>query len=169
MDTLKRLKNSALRRVARDRGFRKGATRPFKVGATADTLVWQNTEYGATPPVAERLAAGKQIALGWMRVKRKNAEVGGMVYDGHNVRTDRNSQWLIAWSVTQASVDATLTVDWDFGGGDVVAMDAAAVIAFGKAVYAYVQGQRTKESTKINAIMAATTLDDVAAVTWEDA
>lgn len=120
-------------------------------------------DYVAPDPLADAKAAkAQEIAQA-----RYDEEVGGLDVSGVIVATDRESQTKLVAARIVAKEDPTYTLDWKAESGFVV-LDAVTIISLADAVLAFIKGLFTKEKDKNSQIVAATTVDAVNAIQWDD-
>lgn len=102
----------------------------------------------------------KQRLLAKLSQVRWERETGGVQVMGALVKTDRESQSTITGAFAMARADSATTVQWKANNG-FVALDSDAVIMFGSAVFAHVQGCFAHEAAFTAQINKCTKLVDL--------
>ena len=152
----------------------KAPTGKMAQGDKVDTLngnkvtrepVWVADPDYVAPSVYTDLQLAQMSKKAEMAQARYDEEVGGLDVNGTQVATDRESQTKIVAARIMAKEDPAYTVDWKADNG-FVTLDATTIIAIADAVLAHIQGVFAKEKTKIAAIEAAATVEEVNAIAW---
>ena len=120
----------------------------------------QLTEFGAD------VDGAKDFLRDHYASKRYDFEVGGISWNGLDVRTDRFTVERIYQARFLAKEDAAFTTDWKLGNGTFLTIDAPTIIALSDAVTAHLKEAFTKEKTANVSIDAATTLAELQAIVW---
>lgn len=113
--------------------------------------------------LAERLTAAKEAKKSEIAAARYEAEIAGIL----GIKTDRESQALLTGAVLQAFIDPTYSLNWKTVDGTFVELGYAEIMAVGTVVRTHVQVQFNKESEIRDKIDACTTVEEVAAITYE--
>jgi hypothetical protein len=116
----------------------------------------QLTEFGAD------VDGAKDFLRDHYASKRYDFEVGGISWNGLDVRTDRFTVERIYQARFLAKEDAAFTTDWKLGNGTFLTIDAP----LSDAVTAHLKEAFTKEKAANVSIDAATTLAELQAITW---
>jgi hypothetical protein len=112
------------------------------------------------------LEDAKSMKLDELANARWEEEVGGLVLpNGMEVKTDRESQALMTGASLKALQDPEYTCNWKGANGWVV-LDAMTIMYIGEAVRAHVQACFDKEMALSEAVVRATTDDQIQAITW---
>lgn len=100
---------------------------------------------------------------------RYQAEVAGIeLPDGKFVRTDKETQAELGKALSIIStVNPALEIDWKFPSGEVLHMDATQIQEIAGVVFTHVQQTRTAYKDKAALVEAATTKDELDAITWD--
>ena len=96
---------------------------------------------------------------------RYNAEIAGVTVNGVSIKTDRESQGLITGAALKAMQDNTYTCRWK-GIDGFVELTAPQIIAIADAVRAHVQACFDREAELLPLIEAATSQEELDAITW---
>jgi len=113
--------------------------------------------------LAERLTTAKEAKKSEIAAARYEAEIAGIL----GIKTDRESQALLTGAVLQAFIDPTYSLNWKTVDGTFVELGYAEIMAVGTVVRTHVQDQFNKESEIRDKIDACTTVEEVAAITYE--
>ena len=107
-------------------------------------------------------------AAKWAQIKRDRdeAEFGGFTWDGSPFDSDAISQSRIQGAVQLAAMAPGFTIDWTLANNSVRNLSAADLAAVGVALGLHVGTQHAKARVLRAQIEAATTADEVDAVTW---
>ena len=97
--------------------------------------------------------------------KRWRAETGGIIVDGVEVATDRESQALLMGAVLAAQNNPEYVVNWKAKNGW-FELDAATLIAIADAVRSHVQACFDREKELQEQVEAATTIEELEAIQW---
>jgi hypothetical protein len=114
------------------------------------------------------------IARGTKRMElnnaRSSAEYAHFVFDGSSFDADADSQRRIAGAVQLAGISATVgqpySVNWTLADNTVRTLSGAEMIGVGIALGQHVQAAHETAQTLKAQLDAATTLEEVAAITW---
>lgn len=116
---------------------------------------------GAMPTTLESAREKKKAQAASARYL---AEVGGVVFAGSAIRTDRESQAQLSSAYTALKNGLLPGVDWKTSDGEFVTLALAQVEAIAQAVAAHVQSSFTMESSLCAAIDLADTIEQVEAI-----
>jgi len=108
----------------------------------------------------------KRIQWGQIKQQRAAAEGAGFECDGCRYDSDAVSQQRISGAVQLAMMSPTFSIGWTLEDDTTVTLDAAGMAAVGIALGVHVQTVFAKGQALRTAIDAATTREDVEAVTW---
>ena len=124
-------------------------------------------DYTAKQWIDPRTLSDLQVAK-WEQIKRAraNAEFGGFTWDGSPFDSDAISQSRIQGAVQLAAMAPGFTIDWTLANNSVRNLSAADLAAVGVALGLHVGTQHDKARVLRAQIEAATTADEVDAVTW---
>lgn len=132
----------------------------------ADTHSWDPATATMFPDV-EKLRPRR---WSWIKERREAAQLGGCMTPLGRVDTDPASQLKVAGSVQMAMLaqlaGAPFSVEWTMQDNSVVAHDAAAMIAMGLAVGQHVAACHEAAVARRLQLEAATTPEEIEAVTW---
>lgn len=120
----------------------------------------QITEFG------NDVDGAKVFSRDYFASKRYDFEVGGIVWNGIDVRTDRFTVERIYQARFLAKEDASFITDWKLGDGTFMTIDAPTIIGLSDAVTAHLKDAFSKEKVVNTSIDAATTVEEVKAVQW---
>jgi hypothetical protein len=112
------------------------------------------------------LAAAKVAKKQELAAARYAAVNGGTTFNGIPIRTDDQTRTELAIARQFAKENPNLTVQWQLGTGNFIALDAATIIAISNVVLAHQQAQFTKQSELTALVDAATTAEELNAVSW---
>lgn len=135
------------------------------------TWVWDNTveRYMAEPTIAaRRLEAWARIKKARVVAETAPVEVGGRVFDA-----DPQSQLRISGAVQMAQLAMSAgygevwSIDWTLADNTSATLTAREAIDLGLAVAAQVSASHARSRLLRNSINAATTPDELAAITWD--
>jgi len=91
----------------------------------------------------------------------------GTALDGAFIRTDREvSQAKITQGAIAATINPAYTTDWQMADGSIVTLDANAILLISTKFSEFEQAGRTKFKTLKAQVDAATTVEELAAMTW---
>lgn len=93
---------------------------------------------------------------------RYEREVGGITINGIIIKTDRESQSLIAGAKIYSDLNEAISIDWK-GKSGWVTINRTTIIAISQAVAAHVQACFTNEKAHAEAITALTTAAEIEA------
>ena len=104
----------------------------------------------------------------WMEIKlaRSLQEFGTFDWNGYTFQCNDVSQRRIQGAVQLAMLDSTLTLDWTLADNTVQTFNASEFEAIGQALAAHVSACHVKARTLRAEIDAATSEEQIAAVTW---
>ena len=108
----------------------------------------------------------KQMKLAEIAHMRWQAETSGITINEVEIATDRESQGLLTGTVLPAQNNPQYEVNWKAKNGWAV-LDAATILAIADAVRNHVQACFDREKDLQDQIEAATTVDEVKAISWE--
>lgn len=111
-------------------------------------------------PLEDRRAA--MIAA--LAETRWQHEVGGTVFNGTPLATDRETTAILTAAYVKAKEDAGYTIRWKTGAGTFVTLDAATIIAIADAARGHVQACFDREDVLTSAIVAAGNHGDLDAI-----
>ncbi len=111
----------------------------------------------------EETRSGKLNALAAYRFQRETA---GITLNGAVIRTDRESQAMIAGAKNYSDLTPGILIDWKSEGGW-IQIDRQALLAVGQAVGAYVQACFSQERVHAEAIAGLSTLEEIASYNFE--
>lgn len=132
-----------------------------KQPSSAYTFNWVTKQWEAS---IDKLKDAK-----WEEIKkaRDAAQYGGFTWDGSRFDSDQVSQQRIAGSVQLANiVGSSFSVDWILADNTTRTLSASDMVAVGAALGAFVQAQFVKGQSLRNQIMAATTPEEISAISW---
>ncbi len=107
----------------------------------------------------------KEMKLAEIADKRWRAETGGIIFNGVEIATDRESQALLMGAALAAQDDPEYTINWKAKNGWAV-LDAATILAVADAVRNHVQACFDREKELQEQVEAATTIEDLNAIKW---
>jgi hypothetical protein len=108
-----------------------------------------------------------KLAKAWeIADKRWRTETSGIIVDGVEIATDRESQALLRGAVLAAQNNPQYKANWKAKNGWAV-LDAATILAVADAVRPHVQACFDREKLLQEQIEAATTVAELEAVKWE--
>ena len=113
-------------------------------------------------PTLEELKAQKKAEIAAARYK---AETSGTTVNGVLIDTGRDSQALITGAALAAMLDENYSLNWKTTSG-FIHLTAPEIIAVAQAVRAHVQACFDKEGELVARINAATTKEELDAITW---
>lgn len=116
--------------------------------------------------VEQKFEEAKLDRKKYIASRRYAEEVGGIEVGGAVIKTDRESQSQLSNALVSLSNGFVSSVDWK-GANGWVSLGLAEVQAISTIVAQHVQTLFTKEKQKVEAIDAATTLEEVVAVDWD--
>lgn len=93
---------------------------------------------------------------------RYEKETAGITVNGSTIRTDRESQSLIAGAKLYSDLNESILIDWKAENGW-VQIDRNAIVAISQAVAAHVQACFSNEKVHSSAINALTTVEEIEA------
>jgi hypothetical protein len=126
---------------------------------------WQLTPCGEAG-IAEYLEQKKTEKTAELANVRYEKETGGIVINGADVKTDRESQSMITGAYNLIQIDPTRIIDWKASNGW-IQLDAPAITAIATAVSEHVQTCFRREKEISTLIEAAETIDDLNAIDLE--
>lgn len=125
------------------------------------SYLWDGDSWTAPHvPTLEELKEAKKVEIAQARYEAETAGILG-------IKTDRESQALLTGAVLQAFIDPTYSLNWKTVDGTFVELGYAEIMAVGNVVRTHVQDQFNKESEIRDKIDACTTVEEVAAITYE--
>ena len=130
---------------------------PPAVGATGQI---------APPAPDMSLPAVKARKLTELALARFSYEVGGVTVGGARIKTDRESQATISGAYTTLKDGLVPSIDWKADGGQWVQLTVTEMAGIAQAVAQHVQSSFTLERQLAAQVAAATTVEQVQAVTW---
>lgn len=95
---------------------------------------------------------------------RKVKEQGGVAINGKPFPTDERTQGKLSGAALSAVIDPNYSVRWKFGDGSFLSLSASDLIEVAQAVRAHIQCCFDREKDLIDAINAAATFSDLAAI-----
>ena len=108
----------------------------------------------------------------WLEIKkaRSSMEFGGFIWDGSTFDSDATSQSRIQ-GVSQLATLALMnaqpfSIDWTLSGNSIRELSAQDMLAVGTAMGVHINTQHVKARLKRDMINAATTAEEIAAITW---
>jgi hypothetical protein len=107
----------------------------------------------------------KQVKVWEIADKRWREETGGIIVDGVEIATDRESQALLMGAVLAAQNNPEYAVNWKAKNGW-FELDAATLIAIGNAVRSHVQACFDREKELQEQVEAATTIEELNTIEW---
>lgn len=122
-------------------------------------------DYVSTKGKIDTLGRVKEPKKREITQTRYERETGGLTVDGVTIATDRESQSLITGAALAATRDSGYACQWKTQSG-FVQLDAATIIKIADAVRAHVQACFDKEAELMALLEAATTKEDLEAITW---
>lgn len=125
--------------------------------------MWSPSPTDITTP-ADRLAAARTRRLAELAARRWQAESAGILVAGARVATDTVSQGKLTAAALAAVRDPAYTLTWKCADGAFVALDAPRILALADAARAYVQAAFDREAVLADAIAAAASQADLAAI-----
>lgn len=108
----------------------------------------------------------KEILRNYFAEIRYDFEVGGILWNGIDVRTDRFTVERVYQARFLAKEDASFSTDWKLGDGTFMTIDAPTIIGLSDAVTAHLKDAFSRERVVNTSIDAATTVEEVKAVQW---
>lgn len=122
---------------------------------------------GYTPPGVEptTLGSAKQRKLDQIAEWRYALETAGVNVGGVMVRTDRESQAQLTGAFSSLKEGLVTSIDWKAANGQFVTLTLVDVSAIAQAVAQHVQASFTQEKSYIAQVQAATTIEQVDAIT----
>ena len=139
--------------------FRYGGFDPYE--DVSDAQIAAIAEYFAPMTLDEAKAA----KIAEIAAARFDAETGGIVVGGAEIRTDRESQALITGAALKAMQDDTYSCRWKTEAG-FVELTAPQILAIADAVREHVQGCFDREAELLALVEAATTPEEVESIRW---
>jgi len=115
------------------------------------------------PRQLDELKAAQWEAI---KVARDAAEFSSFVWDGSEFDADALSQQRIIGAAQLAEINPTYEVDWTLANNNVRTLNATQMKSVGVALGAHVNAQHVKARGLRQQIQAATTREEVEAVTW---
>jgi hypothetical protein len=122
----------------------------------------------APVPEPPTLAEAKEAKLAEIAAARFGEETGGVVFQNITIDTSRESQGLITGAALQATIDSAYVCRWKTPSG-FVELTSAMILAVAVAVRVHVQACFDREAELILKVEAATSVDEVSAITWPTA
>jgi len=113
-----------------------------------------------TAPIAEI----KMHLIDTVASRRRAAEGAGVMIGARLFLTDAITQGKLTGAVVAAILDPAYSVNWKLNDGSFVTFQAGDLIAAGQAVRAHIQGCFDREKFLIEAIAAAGTMEQLAAI-----
>lgn len=113
-------------------------------------------------PTFDELKAQKKAAIA---AARYESEIAGTTVNGILIDTGRDSQALITGAALAAVIDGSYSLNWKTSSG-FIHLTAPEIIAVAQAVRAHVQACFDKEGELVARINAATTKEELDAITW---
>lgn len=110
------------------------------------------------------LDAAKAMALAELASLRYTKETAGIAFGGATIPTDRQTCSILTGAYVQAAGNAAFAIKFKSPDGTFTPINAAQIIAVGNAVTAHVQACFAHESDLADAIKAARTFAELAAV-----
>lgn len=127
---------------------------------------WDTTTKAWVP----NLAAAKAAKWAEMKAARSAAEYGGFTYNNQTFDSDFQSTQRILGTVTMARIAAgngqAFQTDWTLADNSVATLTGGQFIALGVALGQHVQAIYAQARARRAAIEAATTVEEVNAITW---
>jgi hypothetical protein len=116
--------------------------------------------------VEDKFAKAKEAKKAEIAQARYNAEIAGVTINGVSIKTDRETQAVLASACLQAYIDSGYSLNWKTGDGTFVSLPADKIMAFGTAVRAHVQSCFDREAELCGLIDKAETPGEVEEITW---
>lgn len=151
----------------------RGIEVPIRAHATWDSdtqsfTLWDENVLGPQPTDAELETAYAEFFKDRLREelanKRYEVEVGGVLFNGLPIKTDRSSQMLLNGALNYVGKKPSSTIRWKTGNGVFVSLNAAQIEAAAVAVGDHVQACFAREGEISAAIDTATTEAEIAAI-----
>lgn len=119
-----------------------------------------------TPPevAPTTLGTAKQVKRAQIAEWRYDLEVGGVLFNGATIRTDRESQAQLTGAFSSLKDGLIPSVDWKTAEGGFITLGLPEVSAIAAVVAQHVQGSFTQEKALVQQVEAATTIEEVNAV-----
>lgn len=114
------------------------------------------------------LEALKEIKKYEIATARYEEEISGIVFDGYQIATDRDSQSLITGAALAAMQDSSYSARWKTTTGSFINLNADQIIAVADAVRAHVQTCFDREGDLCDLIDAAETEADLQNINWSE-
>lgn len=97
------------------------------------------------------------------RFRRQQLEQGGFTFMGMQIPSDRESQAMINGAVVAAQIDPTFTTVWQVSPDHFVTLDAATILAMGKALRDHVAGAFATQAATVAQLLNAQSPADLEA------
>lgn len=125
------------------------------------TLVWDLPEN----IVDLRFADAQEAKIQEIKDVRYGKESSGITINGARIRTDRESQGMIAGAAMSAMLDPSYTCNWETDDG-AVSLNAEVILIIAKAVRAHVQSAFDWASSLLKRAREAKTIEQIQAIHW---
>lgn len=117
-----------------------------------------------------------EISLPELKIRKKQEiataryeeEISGIVFDGYQIATDRDSQSLITGAALAAMQDSSYSARWKTTTGSFINLNADQILTVAQAVRVHVQSCFDHEAELLPLIEAATTEAELNVVKWGD-
>ena len=129
--------------------------------------VQAGTAGAVEPPAPEpvTLESAKRDKLAEIAAWRFNREVGGITLNGTRILTDRESQAAISGALASLQNGLVTSIDWKAGNGAWITLGLPEMTAIAQAVAVHVQTSFSLEKQYADQVAAATTIEEVQAIT----
>lgn len=116
--------------------------------------------------VVQTLVSAKEKKKAELALSRYHFEVSGVVVNGVNVSTDRQTQASIYGTHAAMQAGMLQSVNWKTIDGTFIALDASGIAAVAQAVTTHVQSAFNLEKQLVDQVEAATTIEAVEDIKW---
>ena len=117
-------------------------------------------------PAPVTLESAKTSKLIELADARWRFETSGVVLNGVRIKTDRESQATLSGAYVTLKDGLATSIDWKADGGVWTQLTLAQITPIAQAVAAHVQGAFSMERQLSEQVAAATTIEQVQAITW---
>lgn len=126
-------------------------------------------EWVIDPITTEEFNTAKAEKIKELEAARYDAEISGTTVaelGNATVLTDKETQSELGKALAVLTINPTLEINWKFPDGSIILLDKTAIEAVAQSVFNHVQQTRDDYKTKVEAVSAATTQEELTSIVW---